>query len=90
MIGPYVYIRTSSIKETQSHDNINKRKPHKKPAEIKSGCLLPACTGIFLGLYFVHEDGGDIFLRSIGISPNYTALQPIRLTSSGNLLLNIV
>jgi hypothetical protein len=29
----------------------------------------------FLGLEFELEDGGDMFLRNVGITPNYTALQ---------------
>jgi hypothetical protein len=29
-----------------------------------------------LGLTFNHEDGGDMFLRNVGVPPNYTALQP--------------
>jgi hypothetical protein len=31
---------------------------------------------LFLGLLFDSEDGGDMFLRIVGLSPNYTALQP--------------
>jgi hypothetical protein len=36
-----------------------------------------AAAVILLGLgIFVLEDGGDIFLRNVGISPNCNALQP--------------
>jgi hypothetical protein len=34
-----------------------------------------------LGLSFIPEDGGDVFLRNDGRSPNYTALQPRGLTT---------
>jgi hypothetical protein len=32
-----------------------------------------------LGLFFDLEDGGDMFLRNVGLSPNYTALQARRM-----------
>jgi hypothetical protein len=31
---------------------------------------------ILLSLFFHTEDGSDIFLRSVGVFPNYAALQP--------------
>jgi hypothetical protein len=30
-----------------------------------------ASDGIFLGLFFDPEDGGDMFLRNVGHFPNY-------------------
>jgi hypothetical protein len=33
-------------------------------------------AGFLFRLLFDPEDGDDIFLRNIGFSPNYTALQP--------------
>jgi hypothetical protein len=37
---------------------------------------LSACFCFFLfGLLFYPENGGDMFLWNIGVSPNYTALQ---------------
>jgi hypothetical protein len=38
-------------------------------------CFLPARSG-FLFLPFDHEDGGDMFLRNVGLSRNYTLVQP--------------
>jgi hypothetical protein len=32
-------------------------------------------TGFVLGLLLDQEDGSDIFLRKLGLSPNYTALR---------------
>jgi hypothetical protein len=32
-----------------------------------------------LGLLFDPEEGSDLFLRNVGLSPKYTALQPTRL-----------
>jgi hypothetical protein len=40
--------------------------------------LSPASAGYLLGLLFDPEDVGDIFLRNVGLSPNYKALQPRR------------
>jgi hypothetical protein len=31
------------------------------------------CAGFFLGLLFDPEDGNDMFLRIVGLWPNYTA-----------------
>jgi hypothetical protein len=40
--------------------------------------LLSASDGILRGLFFHPEDGGDIFLRNVGFSSNYTAPQTTR------------
>jgi hypothetical protein len=38
-------------------------------------CSFPSDSADFLlGLIFYLEDGGDMFLRKIGLSPNYMAL----------------
>jgi hypothetical protein len=34
-----------------------------------------AAAGFFIGLLFDPEDGGGIFLRKVGLCPNYTTLQ---------------
>jgi hypothetical protein len=39
---------------------------------------LPASTGFLFGLLFGLEYGSDIFLRNVGVSPNYTVIQPSR------------
>jgi hypothetical protein len=33
-------------------------------------------AGFLLGILFDPDVGGDIFVRNVGHSPNYTALQP--------------
>jgi hypothetical protein len=38
--------------------------------------LSPDSVGFILDLLFEAEDGGNIFLRSVRIPPNYRALQP--------------
>jgi hypothetical protein len=38
--------------------------------------LPPAFRAFLLRLLFDPEDGGDMFLRNVALSPNYTALQP--------------
>jgi hypothetical protein len=38
--------------------------------------LSPACAGFFLGVLVDLEYGGDKFVRNVGLSPNYTVLQP--------------
>jgi hypothetical protein len=47
-------------------------------------CLLPAFTLVFLlGLFFVREDGGDMFLRNVGwLSTDYMPLYPMRQNTS--------
>jgi hypothetical protein len=34
-----------------------------------------AFSSFLLGLIFLPEDGGDMFLRIVGLSPNYASLQ---------------
>jgi hypothetical protein len=49
--------------------------PAALPQEIE--ITLSSVSGSFLlGLIFETVDGGDMFLRNVGLSPNYTALQP--------------
>jgi hypothetical protein len=36
----------------------------------------PIYTGFLCGLLFDLEDGGEMFLRNVGLSPNYAASQP--------------
>jgi hypothetical protein len=33
-------------------------------------------TGFLLGLLFIPEDEGEMFLRNVLMSPNYATLQP--------------
>jgi hypothetical protein len=44
--------------------------------------LPPASANFLLGLFLDHEDGGDMFLQNIWLSPNCTALEPRRPHSS--------
>jgi hypothetical protein len=44
--------------------------------------MLSVCAGFLFGLLFNPEDGVDIFLRKVGPSPNYIALQPKKPNSS--------
>jgi hypothetical protein len=38
---------------------------------------LPSVSaGVFLGILFEAEEGGDTLLQKVELSPNYTALQP--------------
>jgi hypothetical protein len=55
---------------------VPKRKPSEKPAEAfyKLNCYAPASAGFLLGSLFYPEDGGDMFTRNNGFSPNYTVL----------------
>jgi hypothetical protein len=39
--------------------------------------LLPVSVGVLLGLLFSLEDGSDVSLQNMGLSPNYTVLQPV-------------
>jgi hypothetical protein len=50
-------------------------------AQLSSTQLsMPTSACFLLGLLFDSEDGGDIFPRKFGLSPNYTVLQPEGLT----------
>jgi hypothetical protein len=40
--------------------------------------LSPVSACILLGSLFDPEEGGDMFLRNIGLSHNYTAFEPRR------------
>jgi hypothetical protein len=52
--------------------------------------LPPASFGYLLGLLFEPEAGGEIFLRNVEVSPNYTALQHRRPYSSWNLVQHLL
>jgi hypothetical protein len=57
----------------------SKNKPSKKQRESRAMCATCSHSGFLLGLLFDPEDGGDIFLRNVGlISTDYTALYPRR------------
>jgi hypothetical protein len=40
---------------------------------------LPASAGFLLGFLFNREDGNNMFLRNVRLSPHYMMLQPRRL-----------
>jgi hypothetical protein len=51
----------------------------KKPSKKKSSSCYLLHAGLFLGLFFDLEDGGDIFVQNTGwLSTDYTALCPRR------------
>jgi hypothetical protein len=52
----------------------SKDKIRKKLAEASKLSLLHASTTLLLVLVFGPEDGGNVFLRNVGLSPNYTTL----------------
>jgi hypothetical protein len=59
----------------------SKNKPGKNPVTTELCYVLDA--GLLLGLFFVPEDGGDIFLLNVGwLSTDYMALNPRRENSS--------
>jgi hypothetical protein len=51
----------------------SKRNKKKAKAGIKPNRISP---GFLLLLLSNPEGGGDIFIRNVGLFPNYTALQP--------------
>jgi hypothetical protein len=56
---------------------------------IKSEVFWIVCShvsaGFLLRLLLFLEKGGNIFLRKVELSPNYTALQPTRPSLSNNI-----
>jgi hypothetical protein len=55
--------------------------PSKNPTEAcgKLNAYISACfRAVFLLCLFSDTEGDDMFLRNVGISLNYTVLQPIR------------
>jgi hypothetical protein len=38
--------------------------------------LPPVSADFLIGLFYNPENGGEVFLRNIRVSPHYTALQP--------------
>jgi hypothetical protein len=61
-------------RNTSALSSGSKSRATKKSAE--SGGKLTASAGFFLGPLFDPENGGDIFLPNVGLSPIYTALHP--------------
>jgi hypothetical protein len=57
----------------------NEQKQEARSAELS---LPPVSAGFLLGLLFDLEDGGKMFMRNVGFSPNYGAMQPRRPYSS--------
>jgi hypothetical protein len=49
---------------------------------VEEPSLTPAFVAFLLSLLSNDEDGSDIFLRNIRLSPNFKALQPRRPYSS--------
>jgi hypothetical protein len=43
-------------------------------------------AGFLLGLLFDLEDGRNIFLRNVGLFPNYTELNPVTTVRTSNQL----
>jgi hypothetical protein len=52
------------------------RSNHRQAVVCKLWIFPSASVCFLLALFFCPEDGGDMFVRNVGISPNYTALQP--------------
>jgi hypothetical protein len=64
-----------------------KQETSKKQVGNLSACHL-LLTGFLLGLLFDPEDGDDMFLRRVGIFPNYAALRPQRHILHTNIVKN--
>jgi hypothetical protein len=53
----------------------SERKNEPSKSQQKMLNFPPATTGLLSGLLFDSEEGGDVFLRNVGLSPEYTLLQ---------------
>jgi hypothetical protein len=54
--------------------------PHNLKTSRRCGGTAPPAPAFYLLILLLNtKNEGDMFLRSVGLSPNYTALQPIRL-----------
>jgi hypothetical protein len=75
---------TPSMKQAGSSDlsDLHGVTTHKTVLFGVQHCLLPVSAGILPGLIFDPEGDGDMFLRNVGLSPNYTELQQEDLYSS--------
>jgi hypothetical protein len=62
-----------SSEGAQHFGGANQRKKQHWEAE-NSATLPPDSTDFLLGLLSDPEDGSDMFLRNVGLSPNYMAL----------------
>jgi hypothetical protein len=65
-----LWVETPYISETARRFEITYRL-HFQDLKLS---LPTASIGFMLGLLFVTDDGGDMFLRNFEVSPNYTAV----------------
>jgi hypothetical protein len=60
------------------HLHIQGRNVSQERNQQEQAAISALSAGFSLGLHFDLEDGGDTFLLNLGLSLNYTALQPRR------------